>query len=345
MNLLDLISRDAPLRRTSAKHGGEYSGPCPLCRRGRDRFKVWPLLGRWACLGAKAGRAGCDRAGDAVDYLRARNGLSHADACARLRQTPAARPGRVHAPQMLSVSAPAPLRPPAARWQTRAAAWVQHCEQTLFSDQGGGARDWLERRGLTAQTVRQAKLGYNPCDRYDPRPLWGLSLADGACGRAVWLPRGIVIPWSIAGSLWRVNVRRPLSPLQAAAGQPKYVGPAGFTNALYGADGLAPDKPVVLVEGEIDALTVQQAAGDLVVAVATGATGSARRAGWVAQLALAPVVLIAFDEDANGAGDLAAAWWLCVLGNGRRLRPVAGKDVNAMHVAGIDVRVWVQAGL
>ncbi|MBK8799368.1 MAG: hypothetical protein IPM07_25070 [Anaerolineales bacterium] len=56
MNLLDLISKDTPLRRTSAKHGGEYSGPCPLCRRGSDRFKVWPRLGRWACLGGASAR-------------------------------------------------------------------------------------------------------------------------------------------------------------------------------------------------------------------------------------------------------------------------------------------------
>jgi hypothetical protein len=99
------------------------------------------------------------------------------------------------------------------------------------------------------------------------------------------------------------------------------------------------------VEGEIDALTVLQAAGDLAVAVATGSTGGARRAKWVAQLALAPLVLVAFDNDKNLAGDLAAAWWLGVLPNARRWRPVAGKDVNAMHTVGIDVRAWVQAGL
>ena len=36
---------------------------------------------------------------------------------------------------------------------------------------------------------------------------------------------------------------------------------------------------------------------------------------------------------------------LSVLANSRRLRPVGGKDVNAMHTAGIDVRAWVLAGL
>lgn len=123
------------------------------------------------------------------------------------------------------------------------------------------------------------------------------------------------------------------------------MGPAGFAPALYNADCLTPAKPVVLVEGEIDALTIQQVAGDLVTAVATGATGGARRATHPARRALAPSVLVAFDADANGAGDQAAAWWLGVLTTARRLRPVGRKDVNAMHTAGIDVRAWVQTGL
>ncbi len=89
----------------------------------------------------------------------------------------------------------------------------------------------------------------------------------------------------------------------------------------------------------------ERAIGAKAVAVATGATGGARRAAWVARLALAPTVLVAFDADPNGAGDQAAAWWLSVLANGRRLRPVGGKDVNAMHTAGLDVRAWVAAGL
>jgi DNA primase len=345
MNLLDLISRDVPLRRTSSKHGGEYSGPCPLCRRGTDRFKVWPVLQRWACLGFKAGRAGCDRSGDAIDYLRQRNGLSYADAQAQLGHTLAVCSVRSKAPQMLSISAPAQLRPPSAVWQARAAAWIEDCEANLAGPQGEGARTWLKRRGLTEVTIRRARLGYNPYDHHNERIDWGLPSSDQECSRSVWLPRGIVIPWFVGGDIWRINVRRPLSPQQTARDQPKYVGPAGFAPALFGADGLTPDKPVVLVEGEIDALTVTQVAGDLVAAVATGSTGGARRARWVAQLALAPLVLVAFDADDNGAGHQAATWWLRLLVNGRRLHPVAGKDVNAMHTMGLDVRTWVQAGL
>jgi hypothetical protein len=98
INLLALISRDTQLRKTSAHNGGEYSGPCPICRCGQrrpvrhDRFKVWPnaaggqdsMPGRWACLGRRAGRRGCDRGGDAIQYLRDRDNLTFQEACDRL---------------------------------------------------------------------------------------------------------------------------------------------------------------------------------------------------------------------------------------------------------------------
>ena len=64
----------------------------------------------------------------------------------------------------------------------------------------------------------------------------------------------------------------------------------------------------------------------------------------MAKLAVAPLVLVAYDRDANGAGDHAAAWWINVLPNAKRWRPLLG-DVNAMQVAGMDVAGWVEAGL
>lgn len=50
-------------------------------------------------------------------------------------------------------------------------------------------------------------------------------------------------------------------------------------------------------------LFVQHTVADL---VAIGLTGAARRSGWVAQLVLASLVLVAFDQE-NQAGNLTAA--------------------------------------
>ena len=99
---------------------------------------------------------------------------------------------------------------------------------------------------------------------------------------------------------------------------------------------------LVLVEGEFDALTVQQEAGDLVTAVATGSTMGARRVKWLARLAPVPLVLVAFDADE--AGEQAARYWTDGLEQARRWRPY-WEDVNTLATDGVDVPAWVQAGL
>ncbi len=103
-------------------------------------------------------------------------------------------------------------------------------------------------------------------------------------------------------------------------------------------------KPVLLVEGELCALTAAQEAGDLITAVATGAKDAGQAGRWIARLAAAPLVLLAFDAE-PGKGDAAAARWGELLPhNSRRWRPLL-KDVNDMHRAGLSVRDWVRTAL
>jgi len=72
-NLLDLISADGgALKKQATTGGGEYAGACPWCG-GADRFRVWPGTGRYWCRG-------CGKAGDAIQYLRDRRGLSFIEA-------------------------------------------------------------------------------------------------------------------------------------------------------------------------------------------------------------------------------------------------------------------------
>jgi hypothetical protein len=178
----------------------------------------------------------------------------------------------------------------------------------------------------------------------------------------VWLPRGVTFPWIIDDgppggprpAIWRLNVRRPLSPAQIARGETKYIGPAGYTAGLYNGaclcGGRLAARPAVMVEGEIDALTLLQACWPAagrralpVAVVATGSTGGGRAREWQVRLAQAPCVLLAFDNDQNGAGDKAAAWWAARLPQARRLRPLL-HDINAdPHPE--HIRLWLQRGL
>jgi DNA primase len=318
IGLIDLLP---DLRRSGATAGGEYSGPCPWCG-GTDRFRAWPMHpsghARWWCRQ-------CDRHGDTIDLLRERDGLGYRDAAAAIGQTvsdgPRAVP-RLHRER--------PLSPPCDTWQTRAEQVVQESEKALWAPHGLCALTYLRRRGLCDETIRAARLGYLHSDIREHPQTWGLP----ADRKHVWVPRGVVIPWRLTGALWRLNIRRP-------TGSPKYIGPAGASNGLYGADGIHADRPVMLVEGEFDALSVAQEAGDLVAAVATGSTCGARRPRWVRALGKATVTLVAFDNDE--AGETASGRWLDALPRARRWAP--NGDPAGMLEAGEDIRAWVQERL
>jgi DNA primase len=351
LDLLSLIGRDTPVpgRPSAATNGGEYKARCPLpgCRSQADALCIWPRhpggRPRWWC------RA-CGRGGDAVAWQVEMGRLSRREAW-DLRHgrplsppLPPAAPAGPAPPVAACNPGPAPpvaagpallddCLPPVAAWQAAGRAFVARAQEALWAPGGERALAWLRGRGLHEATVRAAGLGYNGRDERQPRPAWGL-----AEGSPVWLPRGIVIPWEAAGHLWRINVRRP-------AGEPKYCGPAGFCSGLYNAAALAPGRPAVLLEGELDALTVAQVAGDLAAPVALGSTEGARRRRWIDALARCSLVLVALDADEDPhKGDRAAAWWVSTLPNARRWRPWWA-DANQMHQDGADLRLWLAAGL
>ena len=319
MSLVELLP---DLRHAGATAGGEYAGPCPWCG-GKDRFRMWPEhpsgQAKWWCRR-------CERSGDGIDLLRELKGMGFREAAAAVGQLVAQRPAAVPS----ETRQHAPLSPPPAAWRSKSEAVAVEAEAALWRPEGARALAYLRGRGFVDDAVRAARLGYVVKDHRENAQAWGLP-ADHC---DVWVPRGVVIPWWLAGSLWRLNVRRPV-------GEPKYIGPAGFTNGLYGADGVRGDRPVVLVEGEFDALAVWQEAGDVVAPVATGSTCGGRHARWRRLLASAPLALVAYDEDE--AGESAAAHWLAALPGSRRLVPEG--DPAGMLEAGADVRQWVREEL
>jgi len=335
-NLLEIISHDVRVKRAAATHGGEYAGPCPWCG-GNDRFRVWPEeteRGRYWCRV-------CERSGDAIDYLRERHRLSFREACEcvgaydKIRDEEGPTGARKEPREALAIperEGTWRLLPPNAQWQKRAREIMAETQPVLWSDAGRRARAWLIGRGLSEETIRAAGLGFNPEDRHEDRRQWGLPP-----GRQIWFPRGIVIPWEIGGDVWRLNVRR-------AQNNPKYAQPAGGANGLYNADALTGGCVALLCEGEIDALTVAQHAGELVVPVATGSTSGSRKARWIARVAGCSAVLVAFDNDPNEAGENASRYWVETLANAVRWRPYWA-DANAMAQEGADLRVWISAGV
>lgn len=339
MSILDLIQNETNIvLRKASTAGKEYHGPCPWCGddgKGSksDRFIIWPAEGRYLCRR-------CGKKGDDIQFIREYKNMGYTEACEYLHYGTNIIHHNHHNHHNDNIhhinhNHEQPLQPPSSAWLSQALPFLLSCQESLWTDAGARALDWLRGRGLTDTTIRAAGLGYCDHDRYVEREAWGLSPEQRADGKAkgLWLPRGVVIPWEVDGALWALRIRR-------AQGDPKYyLLPGSQAGALYGADAIQTGGPVVLLEGEVDALTVRQAGYS---AVATGSTHGARRVRWVARLATAEPVLVAYDND--DAGNQAAAYWLDALPNARRWRPY-WSDANQLQQDGVSVAGWVAAGL
>jgi hypothetical protein len=250
---------------------------------------------------------------------------------------------RSKGPPPIVLTPPDEANPPTPTWRAYAEGFCVFAQRLLWQRESRPALEWLLRRGLRYDTILRAKLGYNPEGFYDDRTAWGLPPEhERGRPRQLWVPSGIVIPWCVDGQIWRVFLRRQLSARQVKQGASKYIQLPGGTNALYSADTLRPGQPAMLVEGAFDALAVQQEAGDLITAVASGTTG-ARRLRWIAALSLCCPVLLSFDADAGGQE--ACAYWQSLLGEVARPWWPTKDDPAAMVAAGQDLRGWVKAGL
>lgn len=181
--------------------------------------------------------------------------------------------------------------PPNEEWQAAAALVIQEAARNLWAASGAKAMAYLQQRGLNKITIEYAQLGYIPGMPTDWHTLHGLKV-----------PCGIVVPWIINGTIWGIKVRR-------AAGQPKYmqVGGGNVKGGLYWAGELEPGKPLIIDEGEFNALAMWQAmlnAGEPASVVAIGSTGNAAiNLRWYPAIAAAPRVLTRMDD---GSGDKAA---------------------------------------
>lgn len=106
----------------------------------------------------------------------------------------------------------------------------------------------------------------------------------------------------------------------------------------------------MMVEGEIDCLSVMQEAGDLVNCVATGSSAKGRSGRWITELSLPSFILQSFDEDS--AGDDGAEFWLKTFKeqeNIARWSIMTCNDPNVLlQTQGesyFTLREWVQLGV
>jgi len=311
-------------------HGQWYAWPCPFHSEKTPSFKVNPATRSWRCYGA------CQKSGNAIEWIGEYKGIGFKDSCRHLERFM-----RSHPP----IAIPRPPMPTSKSkavtdlWQSKAVSLVKASQPNLWSSVGAGALAYLRQRGLTDETIRNAHLGYN-IGHKEARNGWGIP--NNGYDDYVWIDNGIIIPSISKGVPQRITIRRFPKVVDASGVDQKYKILSGSDNTLYNGELLDPTRPAILTEGIFDALSVQQAAGDLIVSVATDSTGGARTPEWIDRLAALPLVLVAYDADE--AGDTASGFWLDSLLNAKRWRPTLD-DPNAMLQAGVNIRSWVQDGL
>jgi hypothetical protein len=210
---------------------------------------------------------------------------------------------------------------------------------------GGGTHEYLRRRGLRDETIRAARLGFWDTDTYRS------GIFEGA---KVWIPQGIIIPWFDEGSVVAVNVRRPGVRKGGGGHGPrspddpknrKYHMLKGSRRTIYpGRHVPVPGSPLVLAEGELDTLLLNQELAGLVPAVTLG-SASDRRPRPEVLLAMSVAAPWFVSGDSDEAGMAAAESWLARSARCRRVMPPHGKDWTDAHRGGVNLRRWWEATL
>jgi len=296
---------------------------CPLHEDRNPSFCVEPGRRWWKCFG-------CGEEGDAPKLVMKLNGVAFPEAV----RVVADLSGIVAA--SVGSSRPRPPASPTARKAAETASppperssGLPPCEASdlvteatgrLWTPEGTEALTYLHHRGLADETIRAARLGVVKTVSIPTRE-----------GDRCYQARGVVIPWLNGDRLALVKIRQP------EGREPKYAEAYRDRPRVYPDPAIIePGCPLVIVEGEFDALLLGQELRDLAAVVTLGSASSRPDLTARSEMLAAAPWFIATDADA--AGDKAASGWPALA---RRVRPPEPfKDWTEAARAGVNLRCW-----
>ncbi len=299
----------APGRR--GERGRKLWWACPFHEDANPSFCIVPGKAWWRCYG-------CGAKGDAPSLVMRLEGMTFPEAVAYLTGNTALSGKTRPAPRPEAKPEAAPPRP-GGMTPEATLTLVTEVAARLWSPEGSDALAYLTGPGrcLAPETIRAARLGVviEPLDMP---------------GR----PRGIVIPWWVGSVPTLVKVRQP------EGRKPKYLEEYRDRerhSGLYpGPEAIRPGRPLVIVEGEFDALCLGQALGELAAVVTLGSASGRPTPAILGRMLAAWPWLVATDRD--DAGDKAAAGWPAPA---RRVPPSEPyKDWTEAEAGGVDLRRW-----
>ena len=240
------------------KAGAYYVGPCPMCG-GVDRFTVKHTPGgdRWHCR-----HCGDGKYHGVIDFIMARDRVSFLEACKALSGagevvlTPTRQPAR----QPATTPKKEPTTPDAPT-QARMMAAMDAAGDALFTTDGQQAQDYLRSRGLALGTWYAWHLG--AASIYDPsaqrkRP-------------------ALSIPWYYVDAQREVIAGIKYRFIDADPKGLRYTSAPGSMFVLYGAwNAIQTDTTLILVEGELNALSLWQQRPQGTTVLSIGSEGGGR---------------------------------------------------------------------
>lgn len=287
MNIYDEIKERIPLQDlaenllgTGKQGNGYISYKCPFHQETNGRsLVVYPH--HWECYGA------CKTKGDQFALVEKHFNVTHEAAKQWLIDTYIKGFTQSFEKKQSPIEHKQPIsEPPSTDWQHKATAIKNRAVDNLHSSGGKKALDYLlNQRGLSIATILHAELGYIPGHFTQWQKIEGLNV-----------PCGITIPWVANDAIWGIKVRR-------AAGDRRYdqIADGNIKGCLYRADEIEPGLPLVFSEGEFDSLIVWQTSMHLVSSTCLGSSSNTSiNHRWYPQLAAAPILLSAMDDDEAG---------------------------------------------
>jgi DNA primase len=331
INMLLELAKELGLnpKRTSSTHGGEYHSPCPRCG-GNDRFFVQPRRKMRNCLGYYRCRQ-CEAGGDTIQFCMDFMGLTYFQACEKLGQ----KPNEGFNPSFFFEKPsfmPCKTTIPSIEWQTRALDFVNTAHLCAVSN--SFALNALNDRGLTLETIKKYRLGWNEINRFDAPNLWGIHENDA---RDRWLPQGIVIPTYFGDQVMKLKIRRATI---TQGDIRKYIIVGGGRNSpsFFGDLHL----PIIILESELDAILVQQIAGDLCSCISIPAGN--KPDVWADQILRSAPKLI-FSMDFDDAGKNTFAFWKSTYPQIKPWPVPQGKSPGDAYKLKVNLRDWLIVGV
>ena len=307
---------EADLGPPSCRGGKALLWRCPFHNEHKGySLAVWE--DGWRCFGA------CNIRGDLFDWLQRYRGLSFSEACDYLgADKESKRAVKPYNGDTLRKRQLIEAQPPKPEWQNAARALVDRAESALWSPIGARALGYLRKRGLSEETILNARLGYVPGRAWEWLRLESLTV-----------PCGITIPWLVGHELWAVKVRR-------AAGTPKYTQIAGGSSqGLYNAARLEGYDTVLFVEGEFDTLLAEQVCEGMIGVATLGSAAGTLNPHWMPLLLHCKTILVAYDADE--AGLKGAARLQALTKRARVIQVPWGKDISEFVLSGGKLKPWL----